>query len=132
MNHRWVPSLCRAPVALSSALLVALALGLAGCSSSGSETQGSTSGTMQPPADQLDFETAEYTVAPRQERYMCYTMKLDAGTSIDRFTYEAQPGIHHLLLAHTLVEEPAQPFECDVLFKQTWLPIFANGTGSAD
>jgi hypothetical protein len=59
-------------------------------------------------------------------------MRTDVDLAIDRFTYDTTPGIHHLLLANTVVSEDDKPFECNVLFKQTWFPVFANGTGSAD
>jgi copper type II ascorbate-dependent monooxygenase-like protein len=120
--------------ALTACVLVAGGLALTSCTSDGATTAsgGGGGGGGAPVDDAVNFDTAEFSVAPGQELYMCYTMHTTEDLAIDRFTYEAQPGIHHLLLANTVVAEDDKPFECNVLFKQTWFPIFANGTGSAD
>ena len=36
-----------------------------------------------------------------------------------------------MFFARTLAPEPSEPFECDVLFKPNWLPLFTTGAGAA-
>lgn len=117
-------------LALRAALTISIGLALSACSSSGGST-GAGGSTAVPP-DSYVFETGAFDVAPGEEKYMCYTATVDQAMAIDQFTYDAVDGVHHLVLVNPYVKEQEGPFECDVLFKQTWLPVFANGTGSAD
>jgi hypothetical protein len=122
------PNSLAAPRARALSLMPILILSFAGCGSASDEPP-----AQQPPAaDELTFETSEFVIPAGQEKYMCYTTRLADGVTLDRFKYTAQPGIHHIVMARTLVPESETPTECDALFKSTWIPIFGAGTGSAD
>ena len=101
-------------------ILSLAALALVACSST-SHSTGSTGagGASAVSKDDLVFESAPFTIQPGQEMYVCTTMTVNDATAIDRFTYEATPGVHHLALVNPVVAEQAGSFECDVLFKQT-------------
>jgi hypothetical protein len=81
--------------------------------------------------DAFVFDTGTFSVNPADESYQCFTHTLDRDLSVDRIWYEGRATVHHLVLVQTLVPEPEAPFQCDTFFKPTWLPLFANGTGSA-
>lgn len=75
------------------------------------------------------FETGEFTVPAGEERYLCYTQTLDEVLDVQQIDYTYNPVVHHMAMVTTLVPEPEEPFECDVFFKSTWIPVFANGLG---
>ncbi len=87
--------------------------------------------TTPPGKDDFDFTTDEFTVAAGKEKYLCFTRRLDEALNIDRVSYEKNSVVHHLALVRTLTPEADAPFECNVFFKTTWIPLFANGTDSA-
>jgi hypothetical protein len=76
------------------------------------------------------FETGSYTVESAAESYQCFTQTLTEDLSVDRIWYDGKTSVHHLVMVQTLAPEPDGTFECDTFFKPTWIPLFANGTGS--
>lgn len=61
---------------------------------------------------------------------MCYTTTVDHDTAFHSFSIAEYPNVHHMFFARTLAPEPEAPFECPVLFKTTWLPVFTTGKGA--
>lgn len=85
-----------------------------------------------PPEGGQQLATDTFRLLPGEEKYMCYQFySPDERAGITRVDTISMPGVHHLGLfqAFGRNEDPA-PHECDTLIKQTWLPIFATGTGS--
>jgi hypothetical protein len=80
--------------------------------------------------DDFVVESGEYTLAPGEERFFCYPYTVAEDVTLRSFHSDATTGIHHLLYVQTTQPEPTEPFECDVLIKRTWLPLFAKATGS--
>lgn len=106
-----------------------------GCGSSDATTSAassssSSSGALDP--DTVRITAGEFTIAPNSEKYMCYAVDAQEALEIDRIQYTQQEGVHHVLMSTPLVREPDGASECDVLIKSTWIPVFANGTGSND
>jgi hypothetical protein len=77
------------------------------------------------------LSTPEITVPAGQEKYVCFARTLDEDLSVDRFDFEGQTVVHHVFLSKTIVPEPDGISECNVIFKQTWLPMFVTGAGTA-
>jgi hypothetical protein len=101
----------------------ALALGslcLVACSSSKSTSE----------AEAFTLTTPEITVPAGQERYECFAKTLDEDIAVDRFDFKGSSSVHHVFLSRTLVPEPEGLSECNVIFKQSWLPMFVTGNGS--
>jgi hypothetical protein len=97
---------------------------LAACSSS--------NGNGPPKIDAPSFTltTPELTVAAGEERYTCFSKTLDEDIAVDRFDFTGDPVVHHVFLSRAIVAEPEGLSECNVIFKQTWLPMFVTGKGS--
>lgn len=83
-----------------------------------------------PPEGAVWVTTTEHRVEPGQEKYQCFTTTLEAAMVVQRIDYERAAGVHHLLLARTLAPEPEGAFECNVLLKTTWVPLFGSGSES--
>ena len=98
---------------------------LAACSSS---NNGNGASAMTPT---FTLTAPEITVAPGEERYVCFGKTLDEDIAVDRFDFAADPAVHHVFLSRAIVPEPEGLSECNVIFKQTWLPMFVTGKGSA-
>ena len=111
---------------------------------SGGATPASTAGASAPvsPADPANaagsgdgwtqLQTPEFEVPAGNERSLCYAQTLEHAMNIAAFAYEARPGVHHFLFAKTLSPEQDGLFECDVLFRSSWVPIFGAGNGNAE
>jgi len=95
-------------------------LSLVACSNSKNTTQ----------AETFTLTTPEITVPAGQERYECFSKTLDEDIAVDRFDFVGSPSVHHVFLSRTLAPEPEGLSECNVIFKQTWLPMFVTGNGS--
>jgi hypothetical protein len=117
---------CAALVAMSLSALTA-----AGCGSSS-----------EPPDDVLDppppvggqqLTSLSYTVQPGEEKYFCYTYHSPADA--ERGITEVQPiqgtAVHHVALFQVFPSDPEPEgfFECNVLVKTNWQPIWAGGAG---
>ena len=76
----------------------------------------------------LEVTTDEYVISPGEERNVCYVQTLPSAINVDRFEYESRPGIHHLLFSRLTKPEEEGSFECNVLFKPTWMVLFGTGT----
>lgn len=108
-----------ARLTLGTVCFLALSFPVA-CSST--STSGAASGTF------VDFETAEYSLAPSEEKFLCYAKTLEEDLAVDRFDYVAAPGVHHAIFSRTLAPEPDGFSECKVLLRTTWVPMFASAT----
>jgi hypothetical protein len=106
---------------------LAISIPLAACSSSGSS--GNTPPSTAPST--FTLTTPEITVPAGQERYVCFSKTLDEDLAVDRFDFEGQTVVHHVFLSRTIAPEPDGLSECNVIFKQTWLPMFVTGAGTA-
>ena len=91
----------------------------------------SSSGEGASTANVETFESAAVTIAPAEEKYMCFAKTLDHDVAIDRFDFAKTDGIHHAILARTTAPEPDGLSECKVLFRTSWIPIFLSATGDA-
>jgi hypothetical protein len=76
----------------------------------------------------------DYTLQPGDERYYCYTMTLptDRETAGIAFRPEYGAGTHHIFFGYTLSPEPDGFSECNVLLRETWIPLFVGGQGTTD
>lgn len=79
----------------------------------------------------LVMQTDEFTVAPGQERYLCFTKRLEEDVVIDGYSSKAQRFVHHLVFVQTLVPEPEGFSECETLFRMTWDPLYISGAGDS-
>jgi hypothetical protein len=91
----------------------------------------SNSGGM-PPAGPPSFTltTPEITIGPGEEKYVCYSQTIDEELAVDRFDFTTSEALHHVFLSRTIAPEPDGLRECNVIYKQTWLPMFVTGFGS--
>ena len=111
----------RSPLVVPVVILASLAFS---CSSSSSSSSSSSAGPV------VSITSTQYTVAPGDEKYFCYTMTLEKDTVVTGFTPNYGAAAHHILLAQTLEPEKDGFSECNVLFKTTWVPLFVGGKGS--
>lgn len=80
------------------------------------------------------LESSAYTLQPGDEHYYCYTMTLpvDRETAAIAYRPEYGAGTHHIFFGYTLAPEPDGFSECDVLLRETWIPLFVGGQGTTD
>src|SRR5436190_10970876 len=109
--------------------IIFVSSGLAACSSS-TATQMTAPPDANPDPSVFTFTTPEITVAAGQERYVCFSKTFDEDVAIDRFEFTQTTAVHHIFLSRALVPEPEGLSECNVIFKQTWIPLFVTGNGS--
>jgi len=85
-----------------------------------------------PPESGQQLATDSYRLAPGEEKYMCYQFNSpDEQVGITSATTINAPGVHHIALYQAFGRtEPPDPHECEVLLKQTWLPIWGSGTSA--
>jgi len=102
-------------------------LALSGCSSDAEA----------PPAqaaeDVVTFASTDFELAPGDEKYMCWARNLpdDKQVVVSEISGEYGPGTHHIFFAWTLAPEAQEMFECPVLFKTTWIPIYLGGVDTS-
>ena len=103
---------------------------LAACSSEATEDTGPLEPAPPPGGQQL--ATDSYRLAPGEEAYICYQFySPNERVGIRALESISRPGVHHVGLFQAFGRnEPDEPHECETLIKQTWLPIWATGTGS--
>ena len=91
---------------------------------------GSPKADPAPEAPALTLD-GDYTLQPGQENYLCYTMNLPSDDIVlTKIVPTYGIGTHHILLAQTIAPEPKGKSECKVLFKTTWVPLYAGGKDS--
>lgn len=85
-----------------------------------------------PPPGGQQLATDTFRLEPGAEHYMCYQFySPEERVGITRVEALAEPGVHHIGLFQAFGRnEPDAPHACDTLIKQTWMPIWASGTGS--
>jgi len=82
-------------------------------------------------AREVVFRTEPFTLEPGQERYLCYAAETDEALVIDGYSHEGAPFLHHAIFSRTIVPEPDGTSECDIIFRQTWAPLFLSGAGAS-
>lgn len=85
-----------------------------------------------PPADGQQLTSERFTLEPGDEKYYCYTFRspADGVRAITEIVPIATGVVHHEVIFQTLVDEPEGFFECPILQKATWQPIWAGGAGA--
>src|SRR5678816_2617062 len=106
-----------------------LVLAAAACVACGSSDEGKTTGNddqgpkdetpvepVDPPTeyapgvtvedDDAVFATAEYTLEPGQEKFLCYATTIDQDLVIERIGHGARASLHHIIFAKTTAPEP--------------------------
>ena len=83
-----------------------------------------------PPPGGQQLATSTYKLAPGEETYMCYQFySPDDAVAITKLESISAPGVHHFVIYQALgTKEPDEPHECNVLIKESWVPIWATGT----
>lgn len=109
-------------------LAAASAFGLS-CSSSSSTSSSSSDGGASP-VDALHMASSAYTLQPGDEKYYCYATTLAEDMVFNGFAPTYGKGTHHILLAQAIAAEPEGFSECNVLFRNTWVPLFLGGKGT--
>jgi copper type II ascorbate-dependent monooxygenase-like protein len=109
-------------------LSCAFAIALSACAAD------SGTAPLDPPAPAGGQQLATDTIhlAPGQETYWCYQFySPDEVVGITKVQILSAPGVHHMAIFQTFGQkEDDAPHECNTLIKETWMPIYANGTGS--
>jgi hypothetical protein len=73
-------------------------------------------------------------LASGEEKYLCYTVKLDApaDVAVTRFEPFASQVVHHYEVFQALAPEKEGLFDCSQQqIKMSWLPLFGGGAGAA-
>ena len=78
------------------------------------------------------FRTAEFSVDPGQERFLCYATTLQQALLIDGYAHDTQKVVHHIVFSRATAPEPDGLSECDTLFRFTWDPLFLTGAGASE
>jgi hypothetical protein len=114
------------------------ALGVCSCSSDGEEgapspsTPGALATGVVDTDDGWVFRTEAFTLAPGEERFICYAADTPVDLSIQRFSVAKKPMIHHFLMVTAdATKEPDGASECGAAFKFSWRPIFMAGAGDS-
>lgn len=83
-----------------------------------------------PPTGGQQLASAPYTLAGGEEKYYCYTFRSpDRETAVTAVQALSGSLVHHVALFQTTAPEPEGFFECNVLIRTSWRPIWAGGTG---
>lgn len=85
------------------------------------------------PVTETVFVTETYTLAPGQERYLCFAAEIDEDLAVDKYTFAGRPTVHHMLFSRVRGRATEVPgfSECDVLFRASWDPLFIAGAGAS-
>ena len=91
-----------------------------------------SNGNGTPPiaAPTFTLTTPDITVPAGQESYVCFSQTLDEDIAVDRFEFTQTQFVHHVFLSRAVAPEPEGLSECNVIFRQTWRPMFVTGNGS--
>ncbi len=93
-----------------------------------------SSPTPTPSGPTWTLESPEYVLAPGQERFVCTSANLpsDRDAVITAMSPQYGAGTHHVFFGQALAPEPAGTYECDTLFRTTWLPLYLGGVRSTE
>jgi hypothetical protein len=110
------------------AIVTILVVALAGCGGSVGGAKMMTPDDGQPHVD----PALEYMLQPGEEKFLCFSMNMPMGKDvvITKVVPSYGVGTHHILMAQTLTPEPDGFSECDVLIRNTWIPLYAGGKNS--
>jgi len=84
-----------------------------------------------PGRQHLTIDSQSYTLAPQSERYVCYTMTAEADAAVDEVVVHNGSRTHHMAIFSTLAPEPDGFSECPSQIKQSWIPLYGGGQGTA-
>lgn len=116
-------------------LVAALALAVTACASDAQDPKPSAPAKNEVQAEDdaqmLTFTTDRVKINAGEEKFVCYAAPMMEDAVIDAYSHAAQPFVHHVVFARTLAPEPDGLSECDVLFRNTWDPLFITGAGSS-
>lgn len=112
------------PLALVPFLAAAIS-----CSSNGASQDG---GFDAGAGSTFTVASAPYMLQPGEEKYICTTVNLPAGqdAQVTAITPTYGAGTHHIFFAQTLAPEQNGTFDCAVLFRTTWVPLYLGGVES--
>jgi hypothetical protein len=112
----------------SAGVVAALAM-VTGCSSTG---EPAPEGPSPYDPEALRFQTHSYSLAPGEEKYLCYTFELpeEGIGAITKIQPQYGAAVHHTFFAYTLNHEDEAAFECPQLFAVTWVPLYLGGVDS--
>jgi hypothetical protein len=101
-----------------------------------SARQGEDTSASTPAAAAADniwvMRTDEFSLAPNQERFLCFTTTIEDDMVIGGYSSRPQPFVHHIVFVRTLAPEPEGFSECDTLFRMTWDPLYLTGAGASE
>lgn len=80
----------------------------------------------------VTFKTAEFSLGPAEEKFLCYAVTAEQDLAVRKFSSGAHGAIHHFLMSTARSPEPEGYSECDVLFKTSWEPMFIATTADAE
>lgn len=84
-----------------------------------------------PPEGGQQLTSDPFTVPAGKEKYFCWTYRSpDAERGIIKVDPIAGAVEHHVVIFQTIVDEPDGFFECPILVKTSWRPIWAGGAGA--
>jgi hypothetical protein len=115
-----------------------VALLVLGCGSSEKDTEpgtgdpGASSSGIEVSDEQAVFRTDEITVEAGAERFVCFAADVPEDLVIDGYRHEAQSQVHHVIFSRAMAPEPDGLAECDVLFRNSWEPLFPTGAGASE
>jgi hypothetical protein len=116
--------------------LALLLIGCGGSSSSGPKTITLPDGTVvldpAPPTGGQQLTSDPFTIQPGQERYLCWTFRSpsDAARAITAVSSIQGRVVHHVVVFRTIIDEWERVFDCPILERTSWIPIWAGGTGN--
>lgn len=82
-------------------------------------------------AEYVTLQAGPFTVEPGAEKYLCFTETLTEAVTVNQVHLASQQVVHHAAVSSLSSPEPDGVGECEVLFKNNWVPIFVAGTGDA-
>lgn len=104
-----------------------------GCSSgSGSPDDANANPNLIVTGDEVVFRTDPFTLAPGEERFLCFAVDVNDALAIAGYDYRARPAVHHMLFSRARTPEPLGYSECDVLYRASWEPLFIAGAGASE
>src|SRR5262245_42638387 len=85
-----------------------------------------------PPSNGQQLTSDRFTLKPGEEKYFCYTFRSpsDGVRAITKILPIASKTVHHEVVFQTISDEPEGFFECPILVKASWQPIWAGGAGA--
>ena len=106
------------------ALILALALPVAACSTDDDQAPQWPEPTLEPPAPGTGFQMAlEYTVQPGEEIWVCnvFPIPIEDPASVYSVEFEQTPGMHHMTISSTGFDPPEVEYglrDCEPIYEE--------------